>query len=134
MTISKRTGRALYEITVIHRFTASHRLLCPGEGWEDLHEHAWRVEASARRPGVDDAGMAIDFRFFKAILEKVISKVDGRCLNETPPFDTLPPSAENVARYIFDILQERLGTSADLHRVVVWEAADCAAAYIGEKE
>ena len=134
MKISKRTGRALYEITVICRFTASHRLLCPGQGWEDMHEHTWRAEAIARSRGVDEAGMAIDFRFFKAILEEVISRVDGRCLNKTPPFDRLPPSAENVAWYIFENLREHLGRKADLHRVIVWESEDCAAAYIGEKE
>lgn len=124
----------LYEVTVIHRFTAGHRLLCPEVGWEQAHDHVWRVEATARCREVDEAGMAVDFRLFKAILKEILGKLDGRYLNETPPFDYTPPSAENVAHYIFDLLDTRLGNSARLHRIAVWESEDCMAAYFGENE
>jgi len=124
----------LYEITVIQRFNAGHRLPCPGEGWEQMHDHAWRVEATARCRDLDSAGMAVDFRFFKAILEEVLGGLDGCCLNETPPFDTLPPSAENVAHYIFTMMDRLMGNQADLHRITVWESEDCSAAFLGENE
>jgi 6-pyruvoyltetrahydropterin/6-carboxytetrahydropterin synthase len=134
MKSGKGAALPLYEITVIHRFDAGHRLPCPGEGWEQLHDHAWRVEATARCRGVDEAGMALDFRFFKAILKEVLGRLDGRCLNETPPFNTLPPSAENVAHYVFSMMEKRLGQRAYLQRITVWESDDCSAAFLGENE
>lgn len=134
MKIARGVEQPLYEITVIHRFTAGHRLRCVEEGWEEAHHHAWRVEATARCRGVDEAGMAMDFRYFKALLEQVLEKLDGRYLNETPPFDKKPPSAENLAHYIFHMLREPLKQHAYLHRIVVWESEDCAAAYIGEDQ
>ena len=39
------------------------------------------------------------------MLHAIVDRMDHQFLNDIPPFDVLNPSAENMARYIYDELQ-----------------------------
>ena len=65
----------------------------------------------------------------RAVLDKVISKIDYKQLNEVPPFDKRNPSAENIARWIYDELVAALPAPKP-SRVTVGETDEGAASFI----
>jgi 6-pyruvoyltetrahydropterin/6-carboxytetrahydropterin synthase len=58
--------------------------------------------------------------------------LDHKYLNELPPFDTLNPSAENIARHIYDQTSKQIRETpngAGIGSVTVWETETTAATY-----
>jgi 6-pyruvoyltetrahydropterin/6-carboxytetrahydropterin synthase len=78
-------------------------------------------------------GMLIDFLVLKKVLEQAISGIDHVFLNQVPPFDKVNPSAENVAKYLFEIVEAGLPNDADapvtVAHVKVWETDLASAVY-----
>jgi 6-pyruvoyltetrahydropterin/6-carboxytetrahydropterin synthase len=74
------------------------------------HGHNYRLEVSVR--GEPDAvtGMVMNLSDLKRILEReVVARFDHKDLNrDTPFFEKEPPTPENFARVIFELLQEAL--------------------------
>jgi 6-pyruvoyltetrahydropterin/6-carboxytetrahydropterin synthase len=120
-------------------FSASH--VCRVPSWSDDqnratygeaanphgHGHNYAVEVSVEGAPDPVTGMVIDLKDLKQILEEeIVAPMDHRFLNyEVKPFDTVVPTAENVAREIWRRLDSRLGGSAArLHRVRLYETAD----------
>jgi 6-pyruvoyltetrahydropterin/6-carboxytetrahydropterin synthase len=85
------------------------------------------VEVLAKE--TDSIGISIDFRSLRTIAENVIQKIDHQHLNTIPPFDTINPTAENLARTIYDQVQEKLPRSIRMSRVTVWESSRHAVSY-----
>ena len=67
-------------------------------------------------PELDSAGLLYDFVQFKQVIQGVIRSIDHKYLNEMPPFDELNPSAENIARYIYDQSVKQLPREAPTAR------------------
>lgn len=57
---------------------------------------------------LNEIGILIDFTDIKRYLHDVTEKFDHKLLNEVPPFDKLNPTAENLAKYIYDNIYERI--------------------------
>ena len=74
------------------------------------HGHNYRLEVTVT--GIPDpvTGMVMDLKDLKAVLEReVMSRFDHRDLNDdTPYFEKLPPTPENFARVLYEILAEAL--------------------------
>jgi len=121
----------MYELTTIVDFEAAHRLPeYPGK-CNRLHGHNWKVEVTVAGDQLDQLGMLIDFKELKQILSGIIGTLDHYYLNEIEPFCTINPTAENIARYIYEKLQTAL---MDINRVKVqmvkvWESPHSAAVY-----
>jgi 6-pyruvoyltetrahydropterin/6-carboxytetrahydropterin synthase len=99
------------------------------------HGHNYVVEVSVE--GRPDAvtGMVMDLKELKEILNReVAGPYDHRFLNyETPPFDRVIPTAENIAQDIWRRLEACLGSRAQrLHAVRVYETPDLFVDYFGE--
>ena len=92
----------MYELTVHGEFEAAHRIVGYEGKCRRLHGHNWTVEAVVRGRELDRLGMLIDFKILKAALNAVLDEFDHQYLNELPAFETLNPTAENLARLIFD--------------------------------
>jgi 6-pyruvoyltetrahydropterin/6-carboxytetrahydropterin synthase len=90
----------IYEITVKGSFCGAHSLRYYRGKCEALHGHNWRVEATVYGNKLGKTGMLLDFTVLKARLEKVISALDHKHLNEIPFFKKQNPTSENIARYI----------------------------------
>jgi len=76
--------------------------------------------------------MGMNFRTLKqALLDLIYERFDHRHLNDLPPFDELPPTAENLAREIYRILGSEFvaGEHGELSRVEVWEGPESCVAY-----
>jgi len=62
----------------------------------------------------------------------VIRSLDHKYLNELSPFDVVNPSAENIARYIYDQTAKQLHevpNGAGVSSITVWETDVTAATY-----
>jgi 6-pyruvoyltetrahydropterin/6-carboxytetrahydropterin synthase len=112
----------VYELTVKDHFDAAHTLRgYPGE-CRNLHGHTWDVEVSVSGETLDDVGIVYDFKRLKDDLHLVLSSYDHAFLDEVPPFDGLNPTAENLARVIFDRMSESIGPGVRVVEVAVWES------------
>jgi 6-pyruvoyltetrahydropterin/6-carboxytetrahydropterin synthase len=63
-------------------------------------------------------------------VHSVLDRLDHQWLNEYPPFDKLNPSAENMAKYIYDEVSSGLGSApARVSAVKLWETDTASATY-----
>lgn len=92
------------------------------------------MEVTVASQVLDELGMVVDFKELKTMAESVINQLDHREMNELQYFIQNNPSAENIARYIYDSLeaeiQDRL--SCKLVEVSVWENEHSKATYSRE--
>lgn len=111
-----------YRVRIDAGFEAAHFLRTYRGGTEPVHGHSWRVEAELAADSLDKDGIAADFVTASRVLKALADSLDTTFLNETPPFDQINPTAENVARWFFDQLEKRLHEdNARLTEVVVHE-------------
>jgi len=119
----------MYTVSVETTFSATHRVALPTGALEPLHGHDWRVRAIFSSDSLDDHGMVVDFCEARSTLEQVVADFHHADLNSLACFENRGPTAEVVARAIYDRLRER-GFKA-LREVEVAEAPGCLAAYRG---
>lgn len=119
----------MYYLQVEDDFASAHQLRNYKGKCENLHGHNWRVLARVKGGRLDAAGMLVDFGILKRLLKDCLDRLDHRFLNETPPFDGVNPTSENLARHIAGDLADKLPEGVSVHEVVVWESEKCAAAY-----
>jgi 6-pyruvoyltetrahydropterin/6-carboxytetrahydropterin synthase len=103
-------------------FSAAHTLWRPD--WDDArnravygsaasslgHGHNYELEVTIRGDVDPDTGMVIDLKELKEIMSAEIeARFDHRNLNEdTECFRSTPPTAENLATVIFELLDRAL--------------------------
>ncbi len=118
----------MYRVHVKRHFDAAHGLRGYQGKCENLHGHRWEVVACVEQRELDDVGMACDFTLLKRELDAILARFDHRYLNETPPFDRVNPSSENIARTIYEELKARL-PNVGLKYVEAWESPDAWATF-----
>lgn len=91
----------MYTIRVEATFAAAHYLTEYHGKCEHLHGHNYLVRAFASGTELDSSGMLVDFGVIKGHLRSVCDNLDHTCLNDNSAFAS-SPSAERIARYIFD--------------------------------
>lgn len=96
----------MYEVRVTADFAAAHFLKDYNGKCENLHGHNYKVYAHVRGNRLDEGGMLLDFTKLKVILRSVCAELDHTNLNDMPVFKQ-NPSAERIAKYIFDAIIER---------------------------
>ena len=122
-----------YTLKVVSDFAAAHSLRnYPGD-CSRLHGHNWKVEAEIQANKLDELGMAIDFKTVKLLTKKVTDELDHGYLNEIPPFDSINPTAENLAAYIYRRLGEEInGLHVQVHAITIWETERASVRYTEE--
>jgi 6-pyruvoyltetrahydropterin/6-carboxytetrahydropterin synthase len=120
----------MYEVTIDTDFSAAHNLREYRGKCEALHGHNWKVEITIAADRLDALGMVIDFVEIKRHARDLMERLDHKYLNGVPPFDTLNPSSENLARFIHEEMDRRLPEKGPrVRRVRVWESATSSATY-----
>jgi 6-pyruvoyltetrahydropterin/6-carboxytetrahydropterin synthase len=120
----------MYELTVKSGFSGAHNLRGYKGRCEELHGHNWRVEARFAKERLDDIGLSVDFKVLKRMLNNIIRKLDHSYLNKVGFFRKRNPSAENIARFIFDGLKGNCRKKGiTVVSVSVWESEGCCATY-----
>lgn len=121
-------SKGIYALTVKGHFDAAHHLYdYPGQ-CRELHGHTWDVEVAVESEILNDIGIVYDFKDLKDDLSEVLDTYDHKNINEIPPFDVLSPTAENLARVIYEALQTRIA-DARIAEVAVWESPIARVAY-----
>ncbi len=120
----------MYEVEITEWFSAAHRLRNYKGKCEKLHGHNYKIHVTARASELGVSGMVIDFGDLKSATKLVLSRLDHAYLNDLEPFETVEPSAENIAQHIFEHIKAHLGESgANLYSVAVWESHTSKATY-----
>lgn len=98
----------MYSVRVEGDFAAAHYLENFHGKCENLHGHNYKVFLHVRGTQLDEGGMLCDFGVLKKTLKKVLATLDHSHLNEIEAFSDGRPSAEKIARYIFEKVAEML--------------------------
>jgi len=122
----------MFEIFVKHHFSAAHKLNSYDGECSNLHGHNWLVKVYARTSKLNNIGISLDFKEFKKIAKEEIDKLDHVYLNEYPAFINVNPTAENISKFLYENLSERLNDDdLKMHMVEVWESENQGCRYLG---
>jgi 6-pyruvoyltetrahydropterin/6-carboxytetrahydropterin synthase len=120
---------SMYTIRVSASFSAAHHLRDYGGKCENPHGHNWRVTACLGGEELDSTGMLFDFGDLKTLLREAIAELDHRDLNTHPYFANVNPTAENIARWIYERLAGALPPQVWLIEVTAEETDGSIATY-----
>jgi 6-pyruvoyltetrahydropterin/6-carboxytetrahydropterin synthase len=133
----------MFRVTREIRFCYGHRLLNYDGKCRFLHGHNGRAVLTLEADGLDERGMVMDFSQLKKVVGGWIdSTLDHRMLlhrddpavpflrQQGEPLFLLDvnPTAENIARLIFDYAASR---GFPVVEVRLWETDECFASYTG---
>ncbi len=133
----------MYSVTKRIDFCYGHRLLDHDGVCRHLHGHNAVAEIEVRAETLDSRDMVVDFGDIKRLVKEWIDReIDHRMIlrHDDPLVKTLQalgepvylldsnPTAERIARLLFDVSRER-GLAVD--RVTLWETPSSWATYAG---
>jgi 6-pyruvoyltetrahydropterin/6-carboxytetrahydropterin synthase len=123
----------MFEVTIEQTFAAGHALRNYHGKCENVHGHNYRCQVTVEGKQLDHVGLLVDFVALKKSVQAVIDRLDHQWLNDFPPFDVLNPSAENIAKYIYDEVLSGIvmAPGARLESVRLWETDTSYATYRG---
>ena len=122
----------MFEVTVEETFSAGHALRGYKGKCENPHGHNYRVKITLQGPELDSVGLLYDFVHLKKVINGVIAGLDHKFLNDQPPFDTVNPSAENLAKYFYEETTKQMRDTpngARIASITIWETDTTAATY-----
>jgi 6-pyruvoyltetrahydropterin/6-carboxytetrahydropterin synthase len=120
----------MYEVTIKKSFSAAHLIREIGGKCEALHGHNFLVEVSVMAESLNEEGLLIDFRIVKGWTEEILDQLDHKYLNELDYFKNMNPSSEQIARLLYDRIDEKARQAKTrLSRVTVWESENSCATY-----
>ncbi|MFH1074580.1 MAG: 6-carboxytetrahydropterin synthase QueD [Candidatus Firestonebacteria bacterium] len=123
----------MFELNVEDEFASAHYLRGYKGKCERVHGHNYRVMITVKAKKLNKTGLVVDFAELKAELKKIMEVLDHRLLDELPYFKKINPSAENIAKHIFEGLSKPLKAKRmKLYKVTVWETARASASYLNE--
>ncbi len=121
----------MFEVTIEESFAAGHALRNYHGRCENVHGHNYRCQVTLEGAELDSTGLLVEFAELKRVVHTVLDRMDHQWLNEFPPFDKLNPSAENMARYIYEQVADGLKPKPGVRVAAVrlWETDTASATY-----
>jgi 6-pyruvoyltetrahydropterin/6-carboxytetrahydropterin synthase len=121
----------MFEVTIEETFAAGHALRNYRGKCENVHGHNYRCQVTLEGAALDSIGLLVDFVELKRVVHTVLDRMDHQWLNDLPPFDRLNPSAENMAKHIYDQVSEGLTPRENVRvaGVRLWETDTASATY-----
>ena len=107
------------------QFSSAHRLRNYHGKCENMHGHNWRVRLFVTRENLDETGFVMDFKVLDAVLKKIMELLDHKDLNSLKEFETVNPTAENIALLIFRLAEKEISAidkEVKVSKVSVWES------------
>lgn len=107
------------------QFSSAHRLRNYRGKCENLHGHNWRVRLFVTRKDLDETGFVMDFKVLDAVLKEIMELLDHKDLNSLKEFETVNPTAENIALLVFRMAEKKIcGIDKEVRvsKVCVWES------------
>lgn len=124
---------ATYNLKILADFASAHTLRnYPGD-CSRMHGHNWKVEVEVKATALNEHEMGMDFKTIKTATRELAKTLDHRYLNDIPPFDTINPTAENIAKYFYQNLSNTLNNDiAQVSAVTLWETERACVRYSEE--
>jgi 6-pyruvoyltetrahydropterin/6-carboxytetrahydropterin synthase len=119
----------LFTISVQTSFWASHQLILPDGRKEKIHWHNWLTQAQIRSNQLNKMGIVFDFNRVKAMLISIADTLTDGQIEDNPYFQQNNSSAEMIAKYIYERLEERLPEGINLESVAITEEPGCSASF-----
>lgn len=124
----------MFEVSVDETFAAGHALRGYRGKCENVHGHNYKLQVTIEGDRLDSIGLLVDFVELKRIMHAAIERLDHQFLNDVPPFDVENPSAENMAKYFYDQIENglrsaKLEVPVRVARVKIWETDVSTATY-----
>ena len=121
----------MFTVSVETHFRASHQLVMPDGSKEPIHHHYWSVTADVSSERLNNMGVVIDFHKLRAVLDNSITELNNTSLDRIECFRQNNPTAENVAKYIYEKLCKKLPEGVMLRSITVVEEPGCSAKFGG---
>ncbi|MDY7035095.1 MAG: 6-carboxytetrahydropterin synthase QueD [Thermodesulfobacteriota bacterium] len=100
----------VFEVYVKTYFSAAHALRnYPGD-CARIHGHNWIIETYIKCKKLDEIGIGIDFKDIKQNVKDVLEDLDHFNLNDLPAFKKINPTSENIAKYLYEKLSQKLNS------------------------
>ena len=113
----------MFKLNVTSQFASAHKLSGYEGACKNLHGHNWKVRVGIECEKTDEIGMTIDFGIVKKHLNALIDTLDHSYLNELPCFKSVNPTSENIAKYLYEELQNSICVDGcKVAEVEVWES------------
>ena len=124
---------AKYTLKILADFASAHTLRnYPGD-CSRMHGHNWKLEVEVTASALNEHEMGMDFKTIKTATRQLAKTLDHRYLNDIPPFDTINPTAENIAMFFYKNLSDELNTdTAKVSGVTLWETERACVKYSEE--
>ena len=120
----------MFEISVTMDFSAAHNLRDYKGKCENLHGHNWQVEAVFFAEELGQSDMVMDFTVAKKMLKDLLKYFDHKYINDTDYFKKFNPTSENIAKFIYDNLKDKIKKhKCRVKQVSVWESLKSKATY-----
>jgi 6-pyruvoyltetrahydropterin/6-carboxytetrahydropterin synthase len=119
----------LFTVSVEGQFWATHGLTLLDGSKEPVHAHNWSVAAEISSETLNSMGIVVDFRHVKQLIGEIVADFGNVPLEQLSYFQRNNPSAENIARYIYEKLEPGLPEDVTLDHVSVTEEPGCSAKF-----
>ena len=120
----------VFEVYVKACFSAAHSLRGYTGDCARTHGHNWAVEVFVRCKELDEIGIGVDFKDIKEAVKDVLQGLDHFNLNDLQTFKKVNPTSENIARFLYRQLGQKLNSSTvEVSKVKVSETPGAGACY-----
>ncbi|MDD5458969.1 MAG: 6-carboxytetrahydropterin synthase [Phycisphaerae bacterium] len=119
----------MFSVEVTEYFWAGHQLNLPDGSKEPYHAHNWRVTARVSGEKLNKIGLLVDFLKLKKMLKDILEPLANSSPEQIPYFQQNNPSAEEIARYIYNQLASRMPGVVKIIAICVEESSGCIAEY-----
>ncbi|MGH7083151.1 MAG: 6-carboxytetrahydropterin synthase QueD [Acetobacteraceae bacterium] len=104
----------MFEIVVEESFSSGHALRGYRGKCENPHGHNYRAVVCLAGPELNSIGLLYDFTELKRMIRLLTDRLDHQYLNDLVPFLEINPSAENLAKYLYEGLRDQFeGTQSN---------------------
>lgn len=115
----KTSVTKIITLETAHQLTDSYSHEC-----QTIHGHSYKCEVTFEGEVDPETGMIIDFKKIKEILQPVHDKYDHHFFTKDT-FNGINPTAENMAKDIFEMVRFGSTPQTLIKRVRLWETATC---------
>ncbi|GIW48210.1 MAG: hypothetical protein KatS3mg078_2087 [Deltaproteobacteria bacterium] len=129
-------GKEVCTLTRVYRFSAAHRLHSPRYSDEENrrifgkcnnpkgHGHDYYIEVTVTGNIDSETGMIVSVEYLDKVVQEIIDELDHKRLDiEVPYFVEFQPSGENIVKYLWLQLEQRI-KGVKLFHLKLWETRD----------
>lgn len=114
-----------FSLSIEASFSSAHSLRGYVGRCSRVHGHNYKVVIEIAADSLNELGFVVDYYDVKTVLSDCIDQIDHRNINDIPPFDTLNPTAENLAIWFYKQLSQHLNDQRiSVSAVTLYETED----------